>query len=123
MTEKEMRKIARQLSLELEYRVIYEPGIEGAEVDISVLDVPAESIVEICHAVHDFERRMYDGVCRGRISVMAYTPEETAVNFPEELEDFVSFDDFEKPLLPPSEGVCIAHDDEYSAANEFALAA
>ena len=123
MTKREMREIAGQLSLELGYRVIYEPGIEGAEVDISVLDVPIDFIIEVCNAVHEFERHRYDGVCRGRISVMAYTPEETAVNFPEALEDFVSFDDFEKPILPQSEGACIAHDDEYSAAKEFALAA
>ena len=123
MTKKEMREIARQLSLELGYLAVFEPGIEGAEVDISVLNVPAESIVDICHAVHDFERRTYDGVCRGRISVMAYTPEETAVYFPEELEDFVSFDDLETPRLVSPTEMPVAQDDEYSAAREFALAA
>lgn len=121
MTKTRMREIARQLSLELEYRVIYEPGIEGAEVDISVLDVPAESIVEICHAVHDFERRMYDGVCRGRISVMAYTPEETAVNFPESQADFVPFDALvsEPPVLEPE----TPSGEDSVACEEFARAA
>ena len=121
MTKREMREIAGQLSLELGYRVIYEPGIEGAEVYVSVLDVPIDFIIEVCNAVHEFERHRYDGVCRGRISVMAYTPEETAVNFPELQEDFVSFDALVSapPVLKPE----TPSGEDSVACEEFALAA
>ena len=122
MTEKKMREIAEQLSRELGYRVLYEPGIEGAEVDVFVLDVPAESIIETCHAVHEFERRMYDGVCRGRISVMAYTPEETAVNFPEAQEDFISFS-VPAVLMPSPVRETDDQGADAEACEEFALAA
>ena len=122
MTEKRMQEIAEQLSRELEYKVLYERGIEGAEVDISVLDVPVESIVDVCHLVHEFERRIYDGVCRGRISVMAYTPEETAVNFPEAQEDFVSFST-PASLLVPAVRETVEQEADINACEEFALAA
>lgn len=122
MTDKKMRGIAEQLSHELGYKVLYERGIEGAEVDISVLDVPLDAIVSICNAVHDFERRTYDGVCRGRISVMAYTPEETAVNFPEAQEDFVSFST-PASLLVPAARETVEQEADINACEEFALAA
>ena len=123
MTEKRMREIAEQLFHKLGYKVLYERGIEGAEVDISVLDVPVESIVDVCHLVHEFERRIYeDGVCRGRISVMAYTPEETAVNFPEAQEDFVSFST-PASLLVSAVRETVEQEADINACEEFALAA
>ena len=115
-------ELEKMLSVRLGCRVLGKAEGDTGRFDFSVLNVPAGQTYEYCCRVNDFERGLF-GNCRGRFSAMAYTPEETMAEFPEEMEDYVSFmfaNPFERSKSCSEE----IGSTDYDAANEeFALAA
>ena len=114
--------LIEELSRLLGCRVLGEKEDDAGRFDFMILNVPAGQTYDYCCRVNDFERKLF-GSCEGRFSAMAYTVEGTMAEFPEEMEDCVSFVfpgsfDRSEPCLEET------GDGEYSEAiEEFALAA
>lgn len=115
--------LTRRLSILLGCRVLGRKEDDAGHFDFMILNVPVGQTYYHCCKVNDFERKLF-GNCKGRFSAMAYTPEETIAEFPEEMEDCVSFvfsESFDRDEFCFEETSDGEYDDE--AIEEFVLAA